>query len=48
MGCSVQHSKQGTPQLKQTGMLLNQGIVQGSLTEKAQFSLGCAGSFLRH
>ena len=45
---SVQDSGQGTPQLKQTGMLLNQGIVQGSLTEKAQFSLGCAGSFLHH
>ena len=45
---SVPHSGQGTPQLKQTGMSLNQGIVQGSLTEKAQFSLGCAGSFLRH
>ena len=28
--------------------VVNQGIVQGSLTEKAQFSLGCAGSFLHH
>ena len=45
---SVRHSGQGTPQLKQTGMSLNQGIVKGSLTEKAQFSLGYAGSFLRH
>ena len=45
---SVRHSGQGTPQLKQTGMSLNQGIVQGSLIEKAQFSLGYAGSFLRH
>ena len=45
---SVRHSEQGTPQLKQTGMSLNLGIVQGSLTEKAQFSLGCAGSILRH
>ena len=45
---SVQDSGQETPQLKQTGMLLNQGIVQGSLTEKAQFSLGCTGSFLHH
>ena len=44
----VRHSGQGTPQLKQTGMSLNQGIVQGSLTERAQFSLGYAGSFLRH
>ena len=35
---SVRHSGQGTPQLKHTGMSLNQGIVQGSLTEKAQFS----------
>ena len=34
--------------LKQTGMSLNQGKVQGSLTEKAQFSFGYAGSFLRH
>ena len=45
---SVRHSGQGTPQWKQTGMSLNQGIVQGLLTEKARFSLGCAGSFLRH
>ena len=45
---SVRHSGQGTPQLKQTGMSLNQGIVQGSLTEKGQFSWGYAGSFLRH
>ena len=37
---SVRHSGQGTPQLKHTGMSLNQGMVQGSLTEKAQFSLG--------
>ena len=45
---SVRHSGQGTPQLKQTGMSLNQGIVKGSLTGKAQFSSGYAGSFLRH
>ena len=45
---SVRHSGQGMPQLKQTGTSLNQGIVQGSLREKAQFSLAYAGSFLRH
>ena len=35
---SLLHSGEGTPQLKHTGMSSNQGMVQGSLTEKAQSS----------
>ena len=37
---SVLHSGQGTPQLKQTGMSTNQGMMVGSLTEYATSLLG--------
>ena len=37
---SVLHSGQGTPQLKQTGMSMNQGMMEGLLTEYATSLLG--------